>query len=569
MSEGPTREPFDANQGDSAVRLPSAGSIGNVTALDHEGYVSFFEGLFKDMGGSGLPAALKSLNLPPGDFAYGRIEYMPDPNATGVLPWPGIAPEALQKIARENVAPQVVIGMRCDDVQRYSDLSTEIWKPGWRIEAREKKEEQSDTLAKEILEAQRFILNSNAETTYAQARKRDEARCLGFKNFLAAAVRDMLTYDGLALWTDMTGDDKVKGYSLLPAGNIRLTAKRGYKGDPKIFAVGVDQGGKVVQEFTREQLTFYVRNTRTDVAVSGDLFASGYGYSEIEIAIRLIQGFQNAIDLNVDVFNRNGIPNAILTITGGSVTQRQLDIFNRLWTNMKRGITKAWAMPVVGLSGEAKFELVDLSSVKGMEGYYEEWMNMLAGLFCCIYRFPARRLGYRISGKGRDTEPLPDSSGNAVDEDDPGLAPLLGHIEAFINEYLLWSRWPHLQFVFTGKNPKEDARQYEAKMNACTFDEQRVMAGRPKLVEMVKDHKELEPLAIILGLCPADPGKTNAFQTMAATMLEAMLGLDTDGKDGESAGAPFKPSKDPARSEAHGKISGVRRNSATETKRAA
>lgn len=230
---------------------------------------------------------------------------------------------------------------------------------------------------------------------------------------------------------------------------------------------------------------------------------------------------------------------------------------------MKRGITKAWAMPVVGLQGDAKFELVDLSSVKGMEGYYEEWMNMLAGLFCAVYRFPHRRLGYRIGGRGKDTEPVKEASSEKIDEDDPGLAPLLGHWENVINDYLVSSRWPHLAFGFTGKSPKEDARQYEAKMNSFTFGEQRKINGLPLVSEIEGLSEDLKAFAELVDLIPVDPSKTGPFQTMAGQFVKPSP------KDQPSPGSMMEHTKDPAASEQHGKVSGVRRDSASETKRAA
>lgn len=953
MAEIAKKEKFDVNSGagKDTVLLPGILDDVDVAALDAVTWSQVFE-RFTSLGESkksGFSQAIselvgdanfkllnaelaKAIQAPPTSFAFSRINYMPDPNASGVLPWPGIAPEALAKIARENVAPQLIIGMRCDDVLRYSNLSSEPWRPGWRIEKKENSdsdEQASDSEKKDILDAQRFLLNSNIETKYTQARERDGKRLTGFQTFLSAGTRDWLTFDELAIWTDTDNQGKVKAYSLLPAGNIRLATFKGYQNKPEQFAVGVDEGGKVIEIFTRDQLIFKSRNPRTNIEISGDLFAAGYGYcysedtevltrdgwkcfsdvridldefatlnlqnrdfewqkashktwmpyvgemygvgfktidllvtpqhrivyqctttdkkeqapfkvsravdlfnkhidrrinykipstsiwrgtkipqqkflsatakiavdmtgdeycafmgaylaegyvphnkncknvyicqrekskgfesfkklftkilgkevyhcgrefvicrksladhvcqfgryahekfipqeimdatssqiwiflqyyilgdgriqnkkiiskrvghlggksyqiatvskkmadqlqelaqkagysatisitkakeaqsfqvdswpnvdgtvrkykyvsqtrdcycvslrgskshsfsmkkttyhgmigcvtvpngtlyvrrngkacwsgnSEIEQAIRLIQGFQNAIDMNVDVFNKNGVPNAILTIVGA--TQRQLDFINRLWTNIKRGITKKWAMPVIGLpSKEAELKLIDLSGIEGKDAYYKDWMNMLAGALCTVYRFPVRRLGYRISGHGRDTEPLPDSAVELVDEDDPGLAPLLGHWETVINEYLLWSRWPHLKFRFTGATPKEDNRQFEWRRNAMTWSEARKTSGLPKLEKIYSSEHKL--LAEIMDGAPIDANLSGLYQTIAASYIQSKLGLNTG--SAATPGGKMTEKKDPARSEKHGHPSGVRRDSASE-----
>lgn len=488
---------FDINEGApgwDGIRLPNVAA--NVAAIDIEGYARSIETLLGGAGANPILEAAKTLGAldakyeitkasraVPSNFAYGRMSYMPDTAVNGgVIQWPGINPDSLRKIARENVAPQLIIGMRVDDVIRYSQWSDQIWRPGWRIESFEPGGKVSK---KDMQEAVRFLHNSNIETPYTDSRRRDEMRLTNFQRFLTAMTRDTLTYDMIAVWTDMDVQGKVKSYALLPGGNIRFCTPDGYNGNPDNFAVAVDDGGRVVQAFTRDQLTCYVRNIRTDADIWG------YGWPEIEIGMRVIKGFQNALDLNIDIFDRSAIANGILTISGGAVTQRQLDLLNRLITNMKKGITKAWALPVIGLQGDSKLEIIDLTKIKGNEAYYKEFMNMLAGALCTLWRFPVQRLGYKISGGHKDNAPPTDGSVAMVDEDDPGIAPLLQHLETVINEYLLWTRWPHLRFRFTGKNPKEDSREYEARSLARTYGERRSEIGLPRLETLVKKPKAI------------------------------------------------------------------------------
>lgn len=511
--------PFKINEGaeeGKGIRFPEL--PGNIAAVDVASYAYYFEKMFGGMGSpieaaaqaldadakynyskaivsdnargdiahraaaiKANPELAKSLKTVPSAFAYGRMTYMPDSAVNGgVIQWPGINPDSLRKIARENVAPQLIIGMRVDDVIRYSQYSDQLWRPGWRLESMIPGEKLKP---KEVQEAVRFLQNCNFETNYTEARERDTKRLTNFQRFLTAMVRDSLTFDMIAVWTEMGNDEKVKSFAILPAGNIRFCTAEGYAGNPANFAVAVDDGGRVVQAFTRDQLTCYVRNIRTDPDVWG------YGWPEIEIGMRVIKGFQNALDLNIDIFDRSAVANGILTISGGAVTQRQLDLLNRLITNMKKGITKAWALPVIGLQGDSKLELLDLTKIKGNEAYYKEFMNMLAGALCTLWRFPVRRLGYKISGGHKDNEPAADGSTALVDDDDPGLSPLLQHIETVINEYLLQSRWPNLRFRFTGKNPKEDAREYEALSLARTYGERRAEVGLPRLDTLIKKPK--------------------------------------------------------------------------------
>ena len=532
-------------------RPPSIASVSDLSTHTREAYEKL--GRLVTTSGpefvKGLIEFQKAITAPPSMMSYARISYMPEMHNAGVMQWPDIPPEALQKVVKENIAPLMIIGMRVDDVQRYSQLSNQPWKPGWRIVPKQHGQVIDDRTRKDIEDAQQFVLNCTTETT--DARIRDANGMTGIQRFLAMLVRDTLTYDGIAVWTDMTVGGKIKSFSLLPAGRIRMTGPNGYKPpdapgpDKRIFAVAVDDTGSVMHTFTRDNLVWYVRNPRADADIMG------YGYPEISQAMRLIQGSTNILDMGIDRFNTSAIPQGMLLLEGQGWTQRQLDVVARIWTNLKNGTTKSWALPAMQVPMNGKIEVLDLSDVAGKEVYYQDFANMLYGALCTIFRFPVTRLGYRISGRGPDTSPDKRSSDWIVDEDDPGLAPLLGHIEAVFNEYLVGVNWPHLQFTFTGKSPKEDAREYELRSLAMTVDERRAQAGLPPLEDVVDE--KYRDLALLLGIAPTDPALSGPFQSMAATLLGA-------GANVKQAESMFPHKIDPAQADEHGHMSGVRRS---------
>ena len=597
MAEGKKQEvidpPLNPNEGEIGKALiPSHEFFGPGAPTNVEQYVLHLNQLDKEPEPTtlvGKCAALmaKALAIPPQAFSYVRAAFMPDPQSKGILQWPGIPPEAIRKVVAENLAPQLIIGQRCDDVLRYAELSSHPWRPGWRIELMEAKAHPSAQDKKDMREAEEFLLNCNIEAGYTNALKRDEARIPDLHRFLPALTRDTYTFDGMAIHTRRDGKGRVTQFSLMPAGNIRLVdPTTGYEGDKSVYAVLVDEANTVVYKFKREELVWYTRNPRTDP------FVGPYGYPEPEMAVKLIQGYQNALDLNLDTFNRSAIPNGILQLLGGGWNQKQVDILSRVWNNLKRGVTKAWALPVVAPPKDGKLEILDLQDLKDKDVRYQDFMNMVAAGFCLVYRFPPRRFGYRVSGDGPDAKPLPDKTTEEIaDMDDPGLPVLLGHIENVINSYILWSRWPHLKMVFTGKNPKEDAREYEAKKNAQTWKEARAEADLPELADVLKevmkklkalskakkpakpdagdgaaddagedetDEVALQKLIAVMELAPIDPNLSGVYQSIAAALIG---GGDGGGPEGE-----MKSKKDPARSEAHGHQSGVRRNSAKESK---
>lgn len=558
---------------------------GYAAVEDIESYCKAFEAaadaivkgpMIEKAAGAGVPQIM----------TFGRMQYSPDPTQPGILPFPGLSPDSLRKIVRENVAPQMIIGMRVDDVLRYSQLSSHPWRPGWAIEMMASKQHPDVEQMKTMRKIETFLQTSATDLKLSEARERDELRLTDFQHFLSKGTRDSMTFDAIAVWTQCDQEGRVLRYGALPSGNIRLLAPRDLGGTandnlmnqnqpstginplqikPDAYAVALDDGGNVKIQFTRKELVYYTRNPRTEPEVFQ------YGYPEIEMAIRVIQGFQNAIDLNADTFDKSTIPNGILMLTGGGWAQKQIDVLQRIWTNLKKGITKAWALPVVATPKEGKMEILDLKDLKGDEVRYQDAMNMFIGALCTLYRFPVKRLGYRISGRGPDTQPNPDSSSKLVDEDDPGLAPLLIHLENLINQYLIWPRWPDMRFVFTGKNPKESAREYEFKRNAMTYNEARAETDLDPLEDKVKGMgEEIEFVAEAMGMCPLDPALSGVYQSLVAAIAAAKFApepTEGGGKKPATPGARMQGSKDPAKSESHGKTAGVRRDSASEAKR--
>jgi hypothetical protein len=310
------REPFDINKsnGDKPIaRLPTLGTRSGGSLYPSpgiSGVEDYHLAIHAAMGdlrqtsrdvNDSLAEAAKALGAePPQALAYARLSFMPDPANYGLMQWPGMQPESLRKVARENTLPQMVIRSRVADLRRYSSLSTHAQVPGWTISLRDPSSTPSRDDLKDIREAERFIANCSREQAYNDPRERDSHHIQSFENFLCGAIDDSLTFDGWAIWTDRDNAGRIRSFANLPAGLIRLALPdRGYKGNPDVFAALVDETGSPAAAFTRDEMTWCVRNIRNDPNVIG------YGFPETEMAIRIIQGFMSAIELNVSTFDRN------------------------------------------------------------------------------------------------------------------------------------------------------------------------------------------------------------------------------------------------------------------------
>ena len=516
---------------------------GGIGTYDVDSYVQFF----KSQGDALIKG--DGVNIPPSSQSFVTMAMMPDMSNSNIIQWVGIPPESLAKIASENIAPQMIIGMRIADILSYANLSNHPWKKGWRITHREADKNPTKEIRKDVILAENFILNCNTQLVGTE---RDARGYTSFRQFLAALTRDTLIMDGMAVWTDRGDDGKVQAFKTLYSGNIRLAMPGGYMNDPRIFAVAVDQSGTIITTFTRDELVWYVRNPRSQPDVYG------YGLSELQIGVRLIQGFQNAFDMNADTFQRNHVPNGMLLLKGVGWVQRQLDILTRVWNNMAAGISKRWQFPALVVPKDGDLSVLDLSDIRGKEAYYMDYMNLSIGAFCTVFRFPPHRLGYKASGKGPDSEMPNQTAMERIDEEDIGKEELLDHIELMINEYLLSSRFPHLRFEFTGKNQKQDAREYEERSLAMTMKERRANVGLGSLEDAAKESKDDAIIAVgkAMDMAPIDPGVAGIFQALISSQGLTGKGIGPEGR--------IDPKIDPAESEMHGGISGVRRDSSQE-----
>src|SRR5208282_3294479 len=104
----------------------------------------------------------------------------------GVLQWPGLPPDSLQKLAREMLGVNMIVGLRTDDILRYADLSDQPWRPGWNIRPLDKTDDDDidEQTLKEMRQAEQFLLNSGYEKELSDPLVRDGLGRCSFSKFL-------------------------------------------------------------------------------------------------------------------------------------------------------------------------------------------------------------------------------------------------------------------------------------------------------------------------------------------------------------------------------------------------
>ena len=83
----------------------------------------------------------------------------------------------------------------------------------------------------------------------------------------------------------------------------------------------------------------------------------------------------------------------MLLLMGDYFNQSQIDALMREWTNMKRGVSKMWGVPVMAVPEGGEVEVMSFMDMKGQEIRYRDHLNLMGGLYCVISQFPPRRLG--------------------------------------------------------------------------------------------------------------------------------------------------------------------------------
>jgi hypothetical protein len=184
-------------------------------------------------------------------------------------------------------------------------------------------------------EIEKFVYNGGAtpKIDRKQGVKRDN-----FNLFLRKIVRDSLTYDQAAFEKVFGRGQKLLEIWPVDAATVRLASKNNLDA----AYVQVINGHPYVN-FNFDEMAFFVRNPRTDI------YAKGYGYSEIEQLIKTITSHLNAENFNQKAFSQGTNIQGILNIKG-DVDPDTMKEFRVQFKRMTSGMASAHTTPVLQAS---------------------------------------------------------------------------------------------------------------------------------------------------------------------------------------------------------------------------
>jgi len=427
--------------------------------------------------------------------------------------------DSMRAVVDQTPVLSAVVLTRMRQVQRFcavSECGNDL--PGYEIRHMDKDHHLTKSEQEQVRQLNRFISNCGWEF---KPRLRKALGRDSFAQFMGKLTRDTLSMDSAAIEVEWKRDKKlgVSGFYAVDGSTIRLCTDKGYQGNPDIFALQVVQG-RICTPYTHDDLIYEPRNPRSNVLVAG------YGHSEVELLVKTVTGYLNAMTYNIKGFDSNAIPKGMMHLIG-KYDDKDIIAFKRYWNAMCKGVNNAWALPVMVSSDEkskASFEKFD---VEFNEMYFAKWMTFLTSLICAIYGISPAEINFD-SFSGGSTSPLAgsDTEEKLTASKDSGLRPLLSYFQQLITDYVVGEFSPDLVFRFTGLDPEDLDKRHERSKLTMTVDEMRARDGQP-------EHED--PL---IGKAPVNPSLMQVY--MASAQQQGLITppeAAQPGEDGDGEGA--------------------------------
>lgn len=425
---------------------------------------------------------------------------------------PSLAFEWMRRVVAETPLLGAVVFTRVRQVQRFCSPQEDDG-PGFTIRHLDREHQATKSDQERIKELIRVVNNCGTELNPRLRRKlgRDS-----FPRFVGKLARDSLVLDSAPIETERSrgGRRDIVGVYALDGATIRLCTEEGYQGDDRFFAVQVVEGN-IVTAYTIDDLIYEPRNESTEIN------RTGYGVSEVELLIKVVSGFLNAMNLNLRGFTDNSIPKGVLHLIG-DYDAKDLTAFKRYMSAMVKGVQNAWAMPVMATKDPAAKASFERFGVDFNEMYFGKWMTFLTSLICALYGMSPAEINFD-SFTGGNTSSLSgsDTAEKIAASKDSGLRPLMSYLEGVFSDFVVSDLDERMVFRWAGLEPTDLEKRHELRKLILTIDELRAEEGYAAM-----NDKQL-------GAAPANPSLVGPWMQIAG------IGVGAPGAPGEGEeGAP-------------------------------
>lgn len=384
----------------------------------------------------------------------------------------------LQQMASQNTAIAAIIQVRVNQVGAFGKPQQGRYDRGYRVTLRDRRDQKRAMSKQEALQAaeiERMLESTAVLLPGEKPSDRDS-----FRTFIKKATRDVLIYDQFCWEKIRDRKGRISRFIALPSETIRPAVADIEHIDAtemrqRVSHVQVYED-TVIAEFSPDDIAWCVMNPRTDLRVNS------FGYSPVEQLANLVTAWLYGFQYNQKFFTQGANVKGVLNIKG-SIPDRQLKSFRRLWYSMVSGVNNAWRTPILN---SEDIQWVPMHSTNS-EMEYSAWMDWLTKLTCAVFGIDPTEINFIFGNTGQSgamgsARPNEDE---VVESKDKGLTPLMEFFEDCLNTHLIWEMNPDFEFNFAGLNSKEEKSQREGW----------IAQGKAyKTVDEVRAEQDLEPM---------------------------------------------------------------------------
>jgi hypothetical protein len=386
---------------------------------------------------------------------------------------------------------QAIVQTRINQVSAFCSPQSSRFETGFRIKMRDREGAPTKSDKKFARQMEDMLMVSGGTS-------RDPRGTATFESFMRRLVRDSMVYDQMCFEVVPGRDGRPAEWYAVDASTIRLANTDKLYPDDSIERVHSVQvyDNVTIAEFTREEMAFEVRNPRTDIR------GYGYGTSELEMLVSTVTAILWAWQYNQNAFAQGSLQKGILNIVG-SIPEKQLKAFRRLWYQQVSGVENAWRTPITNAE---KLEWINMqNSSKDME--FSAWMDFLIKVTCSVFQMDPIEVNFKYGTQSTKAMFEGGNQAKIIASKDRGLKPLLRFLSRAIDKYIIWPINPDFTLEFVGlesQTPKEIADLFTQRARSMY------------LIDELRAEQDLPPLPDGMGQVILDANWMNARKEVTA-----------------------------------------------------
>lgn len=349
-----------------------------------------------------------------------------------------------------NIIINAIINTRSDQVALYCQPSRYSKKGmGFEVRLKDVTKTPGANEKKEIERIEDFLNNTSGSFDI----NRDT-----FYDFCKKIVRDTLIYDQVNVEKNINRrTNKLESFTAVdPTTIFYKTRDNKLIHQPNQAKYVQVLNNEVVNEYTQREMIMGIRRPRTDI------YSSGYGLSELEIALKQVIAHENTESFNDRFFSHGGTTRGVLLIKHEQQqSQYALENFKREWKSSLSGINGSWQIPVVS-ADDVKF--VNMTPTAN-DMQFEKWLNYLINVICSVYEIDPSEVNFPNRGGATGSKANSLNEGDSTkkhrDSQNKGLQPLLKFIETLINKHIISEFGDKYVFEFNGGDTQSEIEKLQ------------------------------------------------------------------------------------------------------------